>query len=97
LVVIDAENWTVRQEVQVSVRGQSMHGIALTRDGQHLYATGAPSSIWQASITANGLLEKWERGIVIPGNDEKKDAKPTAKKRGCIPMPGHWSRMRRWP
>ncbi len=42
-------------------------------------------TVWEASILANGLLEKWERRIILPGDDEKVNAKPVAKKRGSYP------------
>lgn len=45
LVVIDVASWTVKQELAFKKDGGSMTGIAITRDGKHVYAT-----------TANGLL-----------------------------------------
>jgi YVTN family beta-propeller protein len=66
IVVLDAGDWTVRQELGFPRGGGSMHGIALSPDGTCLYATNSDNLLCEADVDAAGRLV-WKRQIPIPG------------------------------
>jgi len=65
LVVLDAKSWTVRQTL-TSKDGNSMHGLAVTDDGQQVYVTTAGNWLLEAVVGADGKLA-WGKRIEIPG------------------------------
>jgi len=66
LVAIDTADWSVRQELKFKESGGSTHGLAMTRDGTRLYASGAANALWEAQIDAQGVAT-WGRKIALPG------------------------------
>jgi len=66
LVVIDAVNWKVQQELKFSSGGSGVHGIVITRDGSRVYATAAQNILWETKVTSEGKLELG-RKITLPG------------------------------
>lgn len=66
LVAINAADWSVRQELKFKESGGSTHGLAITRDGTRLYASGAATALWEAQIDAQGVAT-WGRKIALPG------------------------------
>jgi YVTN family beta-propeller protein len=55
--VIDLDTGAVRQELKYPPKtGASLHGIALTPDGTHLYVTLAQSAILEMNVAADGAL-----------------------------------------
>ncbi len=76
LIVIDAANWSVRQNLKYAKEdgGASMHGIVVSPDGKDLYVT-LQSYIEHGSVNSEGTL-KWEKRIPIPGTSSKRDSYP---------------------
>jgi YVTN family beta-propeller protein len=66
LVVLDTATWTVRQELAFPTGGGSMHGIAISRDGNRLYLTTAQNALHEATRRTDGSWE-WSRAISLPG------------------------------
>jgi len=66
LVVIDAANWQVRQELKFSAGGSGVHGIVVTRDGTRIYATSAQNILWEAKVVFNGKVELGQK-LTLPG------------------------------
>src|SRR3954463_7825309 len=64
IIVVDAGTWSIKQELKLSGEGGSMHGIAMSRDGQKLYVTGAGSTLYEGAVAADGQV-KWGRSIVF--------------------------------
>ena len=65
LVVLDVKSWAVRQTL-ASKDGNSMHGVAVTADGQRVYVTTAGNWLLEAVVDAAGQLT-WGRRIELPG------------------------------
>jgi YVTN family beta-propeller protein len=55
VLVVDPETWKVRQQVGIG-EGSSIHGIAVRRDGRHVYVTGNYNTLWDGDISAAGTL-----------------------------------------
>ena len=68
LVAIDADSWSVRQELPFPDGGGSMHGIAVSKDGTKVWATTAQTHLDEAAVAADGSLS-WSRTIDLPGPD----------------------------
>lgn len=66
LTVLDAKSWKVRQELPFNRGGSSLHGIAVARDGKHIYVSTADSSIHEALVGGNGQCS-WARSIEVRG------------------------------
>jgi YVTN family beta-propeller protein len=65
LLAIDAAGWTLRQELALPPNtGASMHGIAVSADGRHVYVTASGSNLPEAHVAANGMLA-WDRPIKL--------------------------------
>lgn len=76
LVVVDAANWSLRQELSFEGReGGSMFGLAMTRDGRHVLATSARNLLALAQRNDDGSLA-WEKEIHLPGPKPKEAAFP---------------------
>ena len=70
LVVIDTQQWKIRQETKFPRGGGSMHGLLVTRDGARVYATTASNQLWEAKVGVDGILT-WGRCVDLagPGGD----------------------------
>jgi YVTN family beta-propeller protein len=67
IVVIDAAAWKVAQELGFGEgQGGSMHGIAVSADGQTVYATTAQDRLCVARVGDDGRLA-WTRPVPLPG------------------------------
>ncbi len=55
LLVVDAASWTLRQTLNYPGSGASMHGIAVSRDGAHVYVTGSGGELYDWQV-ANGTV-----------------------------------------
>lgn len=75
VTAIDTARWTLRQSLPFPESGGSMHGIAVSRDGRHLYATNARNLLAEAEIGSDGTLA-WSRRIALPGPGGSGDADP---------------------
>lgn len=75
LVVVDADAWTIRQELPFRSGGSSMHGLAVSPDGSRVWTTGAGSLLWEAHARPDGRLE-WARSITLPGPGGKGESYP---------------------
>jgi YVTN family beta-propeller protein len=64
LLVIDVKTWSVVQ--QLSIAGQSMHGIAVSRDGRKVYLTSAGDRLWEGKVGDDGKVAV-NRQIVLKG------------------------------
>jgi YVTN family beta-propeller protein len=70
LVVLDAQNWQVRQELKFAAGGSSVHGIVVTRDGSRIYATTAQNLLWEAKVTSDGKIELGQKlTLAGPGGE----------------------------
>ena len=75
LVVIDATNWAIRQELKFSSGEGSTHGIVVTRDGSRVFVGTSQDALWEAKVDAAGKLS-WGQKIVLPGPGGKGDSHP---------------------
>jgi YVTN family beta-propeller protein/autotransporter-associated beta strand protein len=69
LMVIDAGSWTVRQSLSYPASGASMHGIAVSKDGTHVYATGSGNELYDWSVNTNGVAA-FSRTISLPSSSD---------------------------
>jgi autotransporter-associated beta strand protein/YVTN family beta-propeller protein len=69
LVVVDAASWTVRQTLSYSGSGASMHGIAISSNGTHVYVTGSGNEMYDWSVSTNGTASFF-RTISLPGGSD---------------------------
>ena len=66
LVVLDVESWKVRQHLPYPEKaGASMHGLAVSRDGSHVYVSVAPAQLAEATVQSDRSLA-WGRTIALP-------------------------------
>lgn len=72
---IDTAQWVLKESLSFPSGGGSMHGIAVSRDGRHLYATNAENLLAEAEIGKDGTLT-WSRQIALPGPDGRGAADP---------------------
>ena len=80
LLILDADHWSVRQSLPYPPKlGGSMHGIAASHDGKHVYVTAAQSVLLEASVGDDGKVS-WGRQITFA-----RDSYPC----GVAVMPGH--------
>jgi YVTN family beta-propeller protein len=66
LLALNATNWYLYQSLAYPTNGASMHGIAMSKDGAHVYVTSSGAELFVADVAADGSLA-WSRTIVIPG------------------------------
>jgi YVTN family beta-propeller protein len=64
IVILDVNPWRVRQELTYE-QGNSMHGIAVTRDGRRVYLTTASNTLIQAIVDEDGKAQ-WGKPIELP-------------------------------
>ncbi len=69
LVVVDVLTWRIIQTLAFPGSGASMHGVAVSPDGSHVYATGAGNELYDWSVATNGLLS-FSRTIAMPGGSD---------------------------
>ncbi|MDB6017346.1 MAG: Phosphoesterase family protein [Pedosphaera sp.] len=67
--VVDVATWRLRQTISYPADGASMHGIATSRDGAHVYVTGARNQIYDYTVSTNGLLS-YSRTVILPDNSD---------------------------
>jgi YVTN family beta-propeller protein len=72
LVVLNVPAWRLLQELPFAGKkiGGSMHGLAVHRDGQRVYATTAQQGLHEAEVLPGGTLA-WKRSIFLSGPDGK--------------------------
>src|ERR1700733_10072258 len=56
LLVVDAASWTLSQTLNYPGSGASLHGIAVRRDGSHVYVTGAGNELYDWLVATNGVV-----------------------------------------
>lgn len=86
LLVVDADKWTVRQELRYPSAGGSMHGIALSHDGKRLFVGGSVATLWVADVAPDGSVKWAGNGIDFaepPSREEKK--RKSSRARGALP------------
>jgi autotransporter-associated beta strand protein/YVTN family beta-propeller protein len=66
LLVVDAVSWSLLQTLNYPGSGASMHGIAVSRDGSHVYVTGAGNELYDWAVGANRTVA-FSRTISLPG------------------------------
>jgi YVTN family beta-propeller protein len=66
LLVVDAVTWSLRQTLTYPAAGASMHGIAVSKDGSHVYVTGAGNQLYDWTVGADGAVA-YSRTISMPG------------------------------
>jgi YVTN family beta-propeller protein len=67
LIVLDVASSTFMQMLKYPQNfGASMHGIAISKDGSHIYVTDAGNFLHEATPGTNGLLT-WSRSIPMIG------------------------------
>ena len=69
LLVVDPVLWTLRQTLSYPGSGASMHGIAFSPDGSHVYATGSGNDLYDWLIATNGMVSL-SRTISLPGGSD---------------------------
>jgi len=65
LLVVDAVSWTLLQTLAYPISGASMHGIAVSSSGSHVYVTGAGNELYDWAIGTNGTVA-FSRTISLP-------------------------------
>jgi len=75
LVAVDARSWKVAQSLPFTTGGGSMHGIAVSADGRHVYVTNAQNLLAIADVATDGKLS-WGSPITLPGPKGDGDADP---------------------
>jgi YVTN family beta-propeller protein/autotransporter-associated beta strand protein len=66
LLVLDAASWRIVQTLNYPGNGASMHGIAVSPDGTHVYVTGSGNELYDWRIGTDGLAT-FVRTIALPG------------------------------
>jgi YVTN family beta-propeller protein len=66
LLVVDADTWTLRQTLSYPSSGASLHGIAVSKDGSHVYVSGAENQLYDWTVRTNGTVT-FSRTISLPG------------------------------
>jgi autotransporter-associated beta strand protein/YVTN family beta-propeller protein len=69
LLVVDAASWSLLQTLAYPGSGASMHGIAVSRDGSHVYVTGAGNELYDWAVDAGGAVS-FSRTISLPGGSD---------------------------
>ena len=69
LLVVDVTGWSLLQELSFPGSGASMHGIAVSGNGSHVYVTGSNNELYEAAVATNGSVS-WSRTISLPGNSD---------------------------
>jgi autotransporter-associated beta strand protein/YVTN family beta-propeller protein len=65
LLVVDAASWRLLQTLAYPASGASMHGIAVSSDGTHVYVTGASNELYDWAVGTNGTVA-FSRTISLP-------------------------------
>jgi DNA-binding beta-propeller fold protein YncE len=73
VTVIDAATWAVKQRLSLGGAPASMTGMALSRDGAHLYVTDASSGVRDLAVKTDGTIAA-ARTISLPGPSGPKDS-----------------------
>jgi len=69
LLVVDAASWALSQTLNYPASGASLHGIAVSRDGAHVYVTGSGQELYEWQIADKGRVS-FSRTISLPtGSD----------------------------
>ena len=66
LLVFDAATWTLLQTAGYPASGASLHGIAVSRNGTHVYVSGAANEVYDWTVATNGTVT-FSRTIAVPG------------------------------
>jgi YVTN family beta-propeller protein len=69
LLVVDAASWALSQTLNYPASGASLHGIAVQRDGSHVYVTGSGQELYDWQIAATGLVS-FSRTISLPDGSD---------------------------
>ncbi len=56
LMAVDAASWTWRQGIDYPGHGAAMHGIAVSKDGSHVYVTGAVDELYDFAVATDGTM-----------------------------------------
>jgi YVTN family beta-propeller protein len=67
LLVVEIPNWTLLQTTNYARGAGSMHGIAVSHDGAHVYATGVQNEFYEWTAVRHGMLT-FSRNINLPTN-----------------------------
>lgn len=70
VVVLDAGEWSLKQQAPFPEGGTSMHGIGVSKDGKAIWATSAADHLYEGAIGEDGALA-WARTIRLPGPEGK--------------------------
>jgi YVTN family beta-propeller protein len=65
LVVVDTATWTSLQTVNYPASGASMHGIAVSKDGNHIFLTGAANELYDFAVAPDRTVG-FSRTIPLP-------------------------------
>ncbi len=69
LLVIDAVKWKLLQTLSYPGSGASMHGIAVSQDGSHVYVTGSGNELYEWAVGTNGVSTS-PRTISLPASSD---------------------------
>jgi len=69
LLVVNASTWTVLQTLPYPGKGASLHGIAVSPDGSHVYVTGSGNELYDWTVAGNGIVS-FSRTISMPGGSD---------------------------
>jgi YVTN family beta-propeller protein len=69
LLVVDAASWTLSQTLNYPSSGASLHGIAVSKDGSHVYVTGSANELYDWRVATNGIVS-FHRTISLPAGSD---------------------------
>ncbi len=69
LLVVNAATWQIVQTLAFPSSGASLHGIAVSPDGAHVYVTGAGNELFEWAVAGNGIVS-FVRTIALPGSSD---------------------------
>jgi len=65
LLVVDCVSWRLLQTLNYPASGASLHGIAVSPDGTHVYVTGCGNELYDWIVGTNGVVS-FSRTIALP-------------------------------
>jgi autotransporter-associated beta strand protein/YVTN family beta-propeller protein len=69
LLVVDAASWSLLQTLNYPASGASMHGIAVSKNGSHVYVTGSGNELYDWVVGTNGTVAFY-RTLSLPGGSD---------------------------
>ncbi len=69
LLAVDTVAWTLQQTLAYPGKGASMHGIAVSPNGSHVYVTGSGNELYDWAVATNGTVV-FSRTLALPAGSD---------------------------